>query len=168
MLGKLFSVGVCIIAYHQYIIAGAPVSWDVYGLTCKVRLFIDSLEPLHSRSDTRGGSRGGPGGSGPLPPSLFGEPPNFIKREKTSHVCARKRHILVLNSYPDPLLSGILYPPLDTLYYYTNLLQLFSRLILSTFRSTHLFWIEGYFSRLLQECAIISFACGGTPFHGIQ
>ena len=39
-------------------------------------------------------------------------PPPFKKREKTLRVCARKRHILVLNSYPDPPLSEILYPPL--------------------------------------------------------
>ena len=47
---------------------------------------------------------------GPHPP--FGGPPNFIKREKTPRVCARKSRVLVLNSYPDPPLSEILYPPL--------------------------------------------------------
>ena len=42
----------------------------------------------------RGG--GGPGGQD------FGGPPNFIKRGKTLCACARKRRVLVLNSYPDP------------------------------------------------------------------
>ena len=42
---------------------------------------------------------GGPGGQDPPP---FGGPPNFIKREKTLRVGARKCRILVLNSYPDP------------------------------------------------------------------
>ena len=51
--------------------------------------------------------RGRPGGQDPP----FGGPPTFIKREKALRVCARKRRILVLNSYPDPL-SEILYPPL--------------------------------------------------------
>ena len=46
----------------------------------------------------RGGSKGG-GGS-------FGEPPNFIKREKMS--C----HVIVVNSYPE--FSKILYLPLNT------------------------------------------------------
>ena len=40
----------------------------------------------------RGGSRGASGGLGPS---------NFIKREKTLQVCARKRCFLVLNSYQD-------------------------------------------------------------------
>ena len=63
--------------------------------------------------NARGGSRGGGSwGSGPPP---FGGPPNFIKREKTSRACARKRRILVLNSYPDPPLSEILYPPLNAI-----------------------------------------------------
>ena len=39
-----------------------------------------------------------PGGGG-VP---FGGPPNFIKKEKMAHACARKLRILVLNSYPDP------------------------------------------------------------------
>ena len=52
---------------------------------------------------------GGSWGSGPPP---FGGPPNFIKREKTSRACARKGRVLVLNSYLDPPLSKILYPPL--------------------------------------------------------
>ena len=45
----------------------------------------------------------------PPPPPLWVHP-NFIKREKTLRVYARKRRILVLNSYPDPSLSEILYP----------------------------------------------------------
>ena len=36
------------------------------------------------------------------PPPHFGGPPNFIKREKTLRVGARKCRVLVLNSYPDP------------------------------------------------------------------
>ena len=52
---------------------------------------------------------GGSWGSGPPP---FGGPPNFIKKEKMARACARKLRILVLNSYPDPPLSEILYPPL--------------------------------------------------------
>ena len=61
----------------------------------------------------RGGSKGGgPGGQDTHPPPLFGGPPSFIKREKTSRACARIGHILVLNSYADPPLSKILYPPL--------------------------------------------------------
>ena len=61
-----------------------------------------------------GGSGADPGGGGPggPDPPPFGGPPNFIKREKTSRACARKCRILVLNSYPDPPLSEILYPPL--------------------------------------------------------
>ena len=51
--------------------------------------------------DGRGGGGRGPGGQDPPPP--FWGNPNFIKREKTSRVCIRKRHILVLNSCPDPL-----------------------------------------------------------------
>ena len=48
----------------------------------------------------RGGSRGGGSwGSGPPP---FGGHLNFIKRGKTSRVCARKGRDLVLDSYPDP------------------------------------------------------------------
>ena len=43
----------------------------------------------------RGG--GGPGGQDPP----FGGPANFIKREKMLRVCVRKRHVLVLNGYPD-------------------------------------------------------------------
>ena len=58
---------------------------------------------------SRGGSRGGVLGVRTPP---FGGPPNFIKREKTSRACARKGRILVLNSYLDPPLSEILYPPL--------------------------------------------------------
>ena len=52
---------------------------------------------------------GGSWGSGPPP---FGGHLNFIKRGKTSCACARKGRDLVLNSYPDPPLSQILYPPL--------------------------------------------------------
>ena len=61
----------------------------------------------------RGGSkRGGPGGN----PTFWGMP-NFIKREKTSHTCTRKRRVLVLNSYRDtPPPSEILYPPLIDMY----------------------------------------------------
>ena len=44
----------------------------------------------------------GGGGSWGSGPSHFGGPPNFIKREKTLRTCAQKRHVLVLNSYPDP------------------------------------------------------------------
>ena len=49
------------------------------------------------------------------PPPPFGGPPNFIKRNKTSRVCAQKRRVLVLSIYPDPPppLSKILYPPLQ-------------------------------------------------------
>ena len=49
---------------------------------------------------SRGGSRGGRGPGGQDPP--FGGPPNFIKREKTLCVCAKKRRVLVHNSYPHP------------------------------------------------------------------
>ena len=53
---------------------------------------------------SRGGSRGGGGAPGghpapPPPPPPFGGPQNFIKRGKKR--LARKRHILVLNSYPN-------------------------------------------------------------------
>ena len=33
---------------------------------------------------------------------LGGQDPHFIKKGKTLHLCALKRHILVLNSYSDP------------------------------------------------------------------
>ena len=42
-------------------------------------------------------SRGGGGAR-----ADFGGTPNFIKRGKTLHRCARKRRVLVLNSYLDP------------------------------------------------------------------
>ena len=61
-------------------------------------------------ADTRGG---GPGGQDPP----FWGPPNFIKREKTSRVCARMARVLVLNSYADPPLSEILYPPLHCMHH---------------------------------------------------
>ena len=41
------------------------------------------------------GGGGGYWGSGPP------VPPNFIKKEKTPRACARKHHILVVNSYLD-------------------------------------------------------------------
>ena len=44
-------------------------------------------------------------------PPPFGGPSNFIKREKR-RMHAQMHHILVDNSYPDPPLSEILYPPL--------------------------------------------------------
>ena len=52
----------------------------------------------------------------PPPPTTTTKTLNFIKREKTSRACSRKRHILVLNSYPDPPppFPKILYPPLPT------------------------------------------------------
>ena len=58
-------------------------------------------------------------GSGPPPPP-FGGPPNYIKREKTSRMCAQKCRVLVLNSYADPLppLSEILYLPLNVMGHY--------------------------------------------------
>ena len=65
----------------------------------------------NTRTSFRDGSRGGDFMKFGGPP--FGGPPNFIKREKTSRVCARMAHILVLNSYSDPPLSEILYPPLS-------------------------------------------------------
>ena len=64
----------------------------------------------HTLSVSGADPGGGSWGSGPLP---FDGPPNFIKREKRSRARARKRHILVLNSYPDTPLSEILYPPLS-------------------------------------------------------
>ena len=60
----------------------------------------------------KGGGRG-PGGQDPPP---FGGPQNFIKKEKMVGACARKLYILVLNSYPDPPFSEILYPPLLVMY----------------------------------------------------
>ena len=45
-------------------------------------------------------SQGGGGGGGVR--ADFGGTPNFIKRGKTLHRCARKRRVLVLNSYLDP------------------------------------------------------------------
>ena len=73
----------------------------------------------------RGRSRGG-GGWGvmwvspppphppPLPPacSLLGDP-KLQEEGITSHACAQMQHVLVLSSYPDPLISGILYLPLE-------------------------------------------------------
>ena len=47
--------------------------------------------------------RGGGGGQEhPPPPPTFGGLLNFMNRERMSRACARKRHISVLNSYPDP------------------------------------------------------------------
>ena len=81
--------------------------------------FMDRFQKLPTYFQQRfpynqGRIQGGcPGGQDASPP--FGGPPNFIKRGKTSHVCTRKRRILVLNSYPDPPpLSEILYPPLES------------------------------------------------------
>ena len=47
-------------------------------------------------------------------PPLFGDPQTSWRGKKTLRVCAQQRHVLVLNSYPDPPppLSEILYPPL--------------------------------------------------------
>ena len=68
----------------------------------------------NSPFDNRGGSRWeGPGGQDPTPPHPFGGPLNLIKREKTLRTCVGKCRVLVLNSYPDPPLSEILYPTLD-------------------------------------------------------
>ena len=50
------------------------------------------------------------GGQDPQP--SFGESPIFKKREKTLHTCTRIHRVLVLDSYPYPALSEILYPPL--------------------------------------------------------
>ena len=65
-----------------------------------------------------------PGGGGlgdqdppPHTHNPFGGPPNFIKRGITSCMCTQIRHILVVNSYPDPSISNILYLPLE---YYTS------------------------------------------------
>ena len=67
---------------------------------------MKSTWPSRTGADPGGGSWG----SGPPP---FGGHLNFIKRGKTSRVCARKGRDLVLDSYPDPPpLSQILYPPL--------------------------------------------------------
>ena len=48
-----------------------------------------------------GGRGGGEGGSGT---PTFGGPPKDPHKDKkqTLHTCVRKRHVLVLNSYPDP------------------------------------------------------------------
>ena len=51
-------------------------------------------------ADPAGGGGGGPGGQDPIPHLPFlGGPPNFIKREKASRMCAQIRCILVLNSF---------------------------------------------------------------------
>ena len=68
---------------------------------------LDQLSLIHILAGADPG--GGSWGSGPPP---FGGPPNFIKREKMARACAQKLRVLVLNSYPDPPLSEILYPPL--------------------------------------------------------
>ena len=39
-------------------------------------------------------------------------PPNYVKKEKTLRMCMQKHPVLVLNSYPEPPVSEILYPPL--------------------------------------------------------
>ena len=67
---------------------------------------LNILPPTDQRPAGADPGGGGYWGSGPPPP--FGGPPNFIKREKTSRVCAQIRRVLVLNTY----LSEILYPPL--------------------------------------------------------
>ena len=57
-----------------------------------------------------------PGGGGVLgvrPPPSFGGLLNFIKSEKTLHTYARKRRVLVLNSYmepPPPFLKSCIRP----------------------------------------------------------
>ena len=61
---------------------------------------VDIRRHTSTHSDT--GADPGGGVLGVRTPPPFGGPPNFIKREKMSRVCAQKRHILVLNSYPDP------------------------------------------------------------------
>ena len=76
-----------------------------------------------SHETNSGGYRGGGGGEvlgvRTLP---FGGPPNFIKRGEMFCVCARMAHVLVLNSYADPHLSEILYPPLTNSLYTENAL----------------------------------------------
>ena len=65
----------------------------------------------------RGGFRGGGGLGGQNHPTTpFGGPQNFIKREKMLPACTQISHVLVLNSYPDPPLFEILYPPLCALW----------------------------------------------------
>ena len=57
---------------------------------------------LFPQGRIKGGGGGGGGSWGSGLPTPSGGPPNFIKREKTSRAWARKRRVLVLNSYPDP------------------------------------------------------------------
>ena len=85
--------------------------WDVFFI---VNLFTT----LDNGQITRERAGADPGGGvlGVRTPPPFGGPPNFIKREKTSRACARKGRVLVLNSYLDPPLSEILYPPLKGIY----------------------------------------------------
>ena len=68
-------------------------------------------EEVYVHVYSRGGSRGG-GPWGQDPPPFWGAPKLHKEVKKTLRACARKRRILVLNSYPDPPLSEILYPPL--------------------------------------------------------
>ena len=65
----------------------------------------------------KGGSRG----------SFWG-PPKFLKRGKTLHTCMRKCRVLVLNSYPNPPLSEILYPPLLQYLFSFNLIYVIGSL----------------------------------------
>ena len=69
----------------------------------------------------QGQIQGGLGVRTPLPPP-FGGPPNFIKRGKTSRVCRRKRHILVLNSYP-PFPKSCIRPCPSSLFMFENVIK---------------------------------------------
>ena len=63
---------------------------------------------MYSGADPGGG---GSWRSGAPPPLPFGGPRNFIKREKTSRVCARKCRILVISNYPPPpFLKSCIHP----------------------------------------------------------
>ena len=86
------------------------VCFDLLHLSLLSERSINRISTLCFRGGSRGG---GVLGVRTTPPPPFGGPPNFIKRGKMARACARKLHVLVLNSYPDPPpLSEILYPPL--------------------------------------------------------
>ena len=80
----------------------------LHMLTIHLRIILSAVRIV------RTGGRGGPRGEGGCwgPPTPFWGPQNVIKREKTLRACTFIRHVLVLNSYPDPPFSEILYLPL--------------------------------------------------------
>ena len=85
---------------------GRPMTGGAAGKNREMKRGYNSVTFSHRQQGRIQG--GGSWGSGP---PLLGTP-KLHKEGKNAARVRAKRHILVLNSYPDPPLSEILYPPL--------------------------------------------------------